>query len=246
MDGSEAVISIPSAWCIPHFGTFGDESGVGLCVVVDLVVDWGALPIIVLGLQQISPAMGQVACFGPWHDEKPKTCLITKLEVSWVATPHWSGLTHSIPAKDEHSHGGEGVVVLGLGLQQISPSMEQVACFGPWHDDGPNSCLITKPEVSWVATPHWSGLTHSNPSKDEQSHGGGAGGGEVFSQHTSMSFSQVVFLLSIWILTGLKISSTVSCRSSCMSSENPPCLMSILFVVLLTLTTGPLILPKQS
>ena len=38
--------------------------------------------------------------------------------------------------------------VLGLGLQQISPSMEQVACFGPWHDVGPNSCLITKLEVS--------------------------------------------------------------------------------------------------
>ena len=63
----------------------------------------------------------------------------------------------------------------------------------------------------------------------------------IFLQHTSMSFLQVVTLLSIWILTEFsKISSIIS--------ENPLCLISTL-LVLLTLTTlfvVALISPEQS
>ena len=63
----------------------------------------------------------------------------------------------------------------------------------------------------------------------------------VFLQHTSMSFLQVVTLLSIWILTEFsKISSKIS--------ENPLCLISTLLVLLTlrTLFVDALISPEQS
>ena len=75
----------------------------------------------------------------------------------------------------------------------------------------------------------------------------GAADGMVLLQHTSISFLQVVILLSIWIVTGLeaKISSFSDSRVG--ASKNPPCLISILFVTLTTsFPGGTFISPSQS